>query len=178
MAPIFRMMRVSFRMSRLRGGRSVAGVIKRHSRALEMRAVVIVGAFAVANMTVLDSACAEGFFDFLFGGFQRPAPPVEPNAHPPPPAGVGRVAPAPLGQESVTEGGGSTGHTVAFCVRLCDGQHYPLEQLVNGTPAETCRTSCPHSRTKVYFGSELAAPSPRTASTIPISTPRSYTAGN
>jgi hypothetical protein len=133
----------------------VAGVIKRYSGHWKWRAVVIVGAFSVANMTVLDSACAEGFFDFLFGGFQRPAPPAEPNAHPPPPAGVGRVAPAPLGQESVTEGG-STGHSVAFCVRLCDGQHFPLEQLVNGTPAETCRTSCPYSRTKVFFGSEIS----------------------
>jgi hypothetical protein len=33
-------------------------------------------------------------------------------------------------------GGGSTGHSVAFCVRLCDGQHFPLEQLVNGTQEE------------------------------------------
>jgi len=105
-------------------------------------------------MTVLDSACAEGFLDFLFGGFQRPAPPPEPS-HPPSPAGVGRVAPASLGQESVNGGGGSTGHSVAFCVRLCDGQHFPLEQMVIGTPAETCRASCPYSRTKVFFGSEI-----------------------
>jgi hypothetical protein len=70
---------------------------------------------------------------------------------------VGRIAPAPLGQENVTEGGGSTGHSVAFCVRLCDGQHFPLEQLVNGTPGETCRAICPYSKTKVYFGSEIGA---------------------
>jgi hypothetical protein len=38
-----------------------------------------------------------------------------------------RIMPAPLGQESVTEGGGSSGHGVAFCVRLCDGQHFPRE---------------------------------------------------
>lgn len=104
---------------------------------------------------VLDSARAQGFFDFLFGGFQqRPVPPPELN-HPPPPAGVGRVAPAPLGQESVNEGGSSTGHSVAFCVRLCDGHHFPLEQMVNGTPGETCRAICPYSKTKVFFGSEI-----------------------
>jgi hypothetical protein len=103
-------------------------------------------------------ARAEGPFDFLFTIFQpQAAPPPRENAYPmPPAAGVGRVAPGPLGQESVTEGGGSTGHSVAFCVRLCDGQHFPLEQLVNGTPGETCRAICPYSKTKVFFGSEIA----------------------
>ncbi len=65
------------------------------------------------------------------------------------------VAPAPLGRESVNEGAGSTGHSVAFCVRLCDGHHFPLEQMVNGTPGETCRAVCPYSKTKVFFGSEI-----------------------
>ncbi len=106
-------------------------------------------------------ARAEGLFDFFFDIFQpRSAPQSQPqqNAYPAPsPAGVGRIAPAPLGQENVTEGGGSTGHSVAFCVRLCDGQHFPLEQLVNGTPGETCRAICPYSKTKVYFGSEIGA---------------------
>jgi len=55
----------------------------------------------------------------------------------------------------VNEGGGSTGHSVAFCVRLCDGHHFPLEQMVNGTPAETCRAICPYSKTKVFFGTEI-----------------------
>jgi len=68
---------------------------------------------------------------------------------------IGRVAPAPLGQESVTEGGGSTGHPVVYCVRLCDGQHFPMEHMVNGTPVETCRAICPYSKTKVFFGTEI-----------------------
>jgi Protein of unknown function (DUF2865) len=107
-------------------------------------------------VTVLDSAHAQGFLDFLFGGFQqRPAQPQEPNAYPPP-APLGRVAPAPLGQESVTEGGGSTGHPVVYCVRLCDGQHFPMEHMVNGTPVETCRAICPYSKTKVFFGTEIS----------------------
>jgi len=130
-------------------------VIRRHSRHSKGRAFVIIGALsAAASMVVLDSASAQGFFDFLFGGFQRSAPAPE-ASHSPPPAGLGRVAPASLGQESVNEGGGSTGHSVAFCVRLCDGHHFPLEQIVNGTPAETCRAICPYSKTKVFFGSEI-----------------------
>ncbi|HYQ08604.1 MAG TPA: DUF2865 domain-containing protein [Xanthobacteraceae bacterium] len=111
---------------------------------------------AAVSLAMPGAACAQGFFDFLFGGFQQRPPQQE--SHPAPPApGVGRVAPAPLGQESVNESGGSTGHAVGFCVRLCDGQHFPVEQIVNGTPAETCRAICPYSKTKVFFGSEIGA---------------------
>jgi hypothetical protein len=108
-------------------------------------------------MAPLDLAYAQGILDFLFGGFQqRPQP--EHNAHAPPPAeGVGRVAPAPLGEENVNEGGGSTGHSFAFCVRLCDGHHFPMEHVVKVTPEETCRAICPYSRTKVFFGSEIGS---------------------
>ena len=102
-------------------------------------------------------AHAQGFFDFLFGGPQQPAPqPPSTNYPPPPPSGVGRIAPVPLSQERVTGGGESTGHGVAFCVRLCDGQHFPMEKMANATPADTCRAICPHAGTKVFFGSEIA----------------------
>lgn len=124
------------------------------------RVTILIGALCTTiGATLPDVAHAQGLLDLFFDMFQqRPAPPPQQNAYPsPPPGGVGRVAPAPLGQESVTEGGGGTGHSVAFCVRLCDGQHFPLEQLVNGTPGETCRAICPYSKTKVFFGSEVGA---------------------
>ena len=121
--------------------------------------VLIVGLGTTLSVTAPDLARAEGLFDFFFDIFQpRSAPQSQQNAYPAPPAaGLGRIAPAPLGQESVTEGGSGTGHSVAFCVRLCDGQHFPLEKLLNGTPGETCRAICPYSKTKVYFGSEIGA---------------------
>jgi hypothetical protein len=121
--------------------------------------ILIVGLGTTLAMTVPDLARAEGLFDFFFDIFQsRSAPQPQQNAYPaPPPTGLGRIAPVPLGQESVNERSGSTGHSVAFCVRLCDGQHFPLEQLVNGTPAETCRAICPYSKTKVFFGTEIGA---------------------
>ena len=100
----------------------------------------------------------EGFFDFLFDGSHRREPPSHSYDHPPAPAPVpGRIAPAALGRESVNEGGGTTGHGVAFCVRLCDGHHFPMENMVKGTPGETCRAICPYSKTKVYFGSEISS---------------------
>ena len=62
------------------------------------------------------------------------------------------AGPAPLGPESVRQGGSGTGRTVAYCVRLCDGGHFPLERLANVTPVETCRAMCPASQTKVFYG--------------------------
>jgi len=115
---------------------------------------------AVATMTVPDLARAQGFLDFLFGGppQQSSSPPPLPrnNSELSSPPGVGRIAPAPLGPERVREEGGGTGHGVGFCVRLCDGQHFPMEKMANATPAQTCSAICPTSTTKVFFGTDIA----------------------
>jgi hypothetical protein len=135
----------------------VGGValIRRHFGERTSAALIVGVLTAAASVTVPALAHAQGFFDFLFGGPQQPAPPPSTNYPPPPPAGVGRIAPIPLGQERVTGGGESTGHGVAFCVRLCDGQHFPMEKMANATPADTCRAICPHATTKVFYGSEI-----------------------
>jgi hypothetical protein len=131
-----------------------AVVLRRRSKRLNWCAAVFAGALcAMATLSAPGAAQAQGFFDFLFGGPER-RPPPPPN-YPPPPPEIGRIAPAPLGQERVNENAGTTGHGVAFCVRLCDGQHFPLERMANATPAETCKAICPTSVTKVYFGSEI-----------------------
>ena len=117
--------------------------------------VLILAVFLVTSVTIADVAAAQDVFDFLFGGSQRMARPSETGAHPPPAPDVGRIAPPPLGRESVIDGAGSTGHSVIFCVRLCDGRHFPIENMVKGTPVETCRATCPYSRTKVFVGSEI-----------------------
>jgi hypothetical protein len=125
----------------------------RSNRTLRVGLALVSVLAAVALLPA--TANAAGLFDFLFGGEQqRPSPPapVESYADPSAP-----VRPAPLPQESVQNGGGSTGHVVAYCVRLCDGQHFPLERMTNATQVETCRAMCPASKTKVYFGSEIGA---------------------
>jgi hypothetical protein len=94
-------------------------------------------------------------FDLLFGPSQdQQPPPLPPESYAEPSA---PVAPAPLGPQSVRQGNGDTGHVVAYCVRMCDGQHFPLEHMTNATPVETCRAMCPASKTKVFFGSEIGA---------------------
>jgi hypothetical protein len=121
----------------------------RSSKQTRVQAIALGGVMATA---ILASAPAQagGFFDFLFGGPDKgPHPSVSSYAEP-------SVSPPPLGQESVRQNAGSTGHGVAFCVRLCDGQHFPLEaRVMNATPVEACRSMCPASRTKVFYGAEI-----------------------
>jgi hypothetical protein len=112
-------------------------------------------AFLVSALIVLvgtavpDGACAEGPFDFLFGGFQRSTP--APDA---PPPTAGRVTTPAQGRERVS-GNGSVGRSAGFCVRLCDGQHFRIRQIVYGTVEDTCKAICPYSNTKLFFGSEI-----------------------
>jgi hypothetical protein len=130
--------------------KGIAVVLCRNKPLIRHAAIVLaaVAAFALPA----EAAYAAGLFDFLFGGFHdqpTPSPAARPYAEP-----MAPIAPPPLGSESVRGGGGS-GHAVAYCVRLCDGQHFPMEHITNATPVETCRAMCPASKTKVYFGSEI-----------------------
>jgi hypothetical protein len=121
----------------------------RSSKQLKLQVIVLGGALATA---LAGTPAKAGFFDFLFGGPDKgPHPSVSSYADPSAP-----VSPPPLGQESVRNDAGSTGHGVAYCVRLCDGQHFPLEaRVMNATPVEACRSMCPASRTKVFYGAEI-----------------------
>jgi hypothetical protein len=111
-------------------------------------------AFAAAFALALPDAARAGILDFLFGGFQQqPAqPPASSYVEPP---GPGPGSAARRAPDGTREEGGGGGRYAAYCVRLCDGHHFPLEHLDNATPVETCRAMCPASKTKVFFGSAI-----------------------
>jgi hypothetical protein len=117
---------------------------RRCSKPLSGSAAVFLGAaFVVASLAAPDPARA-GFLDFLFSGFHRDAPSPSVNSY---------AEPDTPGRG--TEGEHVGGRGVVFCVRLCDGQHFPLERSLYATPVETCRAMCPASKTKVFFGSAI-----------------------
>lgn len=123
----------------------------RRSGSAKRRAIILLGAVAAALLAAnAGAARAQGLFDFLFGSHDRPpAAPISSYAEPTP-------AP-PFRPETVRESGAAAGagRTVTFCVRLCDGENFPMAHFANATPVETCRAMCPASKTKVFFGATI-----------------------
>jgi len=115
------------------------------------------GFVAAAAVLLIPGAASAGILDFLFGGFQQPQAPSPPSSYADSPA----AAPSRRAPDGTREdggggvGGGGGGRYVAYCVRLCDGHHFPLEHMAAATPVETCRAMCPAAKTKVFFGSGI-----------------------
>ena len=68
--------------------------------------------------------------------------------------------PGPVMQErygpaSTPSIGGSTGRAVAYCVRLCDGFHFPMQRHANANPVQLCNAFCPAAKTQVFNGSQI-----------------------
>lgn len=100
---------------------------------------------AVLSLSLGPAAQAQDFFSQLFGGFGgRSRPPV---------------IRMPFGDEggpfersqSRRYGGGGQ----AFCVRTCDGRHFPIGGSDRESRVESCSNLCPASETKVVYGSSI-----------------------
>ncbi len=119
--------------------------IQRKRQRLMLVAAIIAGSVLVAP----GAASAEGLFDFLFGGIEKPQQRQAPQANLfADPFGTGQQAAPPPSRPAVASSG------PAFCVRSCDGRYFPL---IRGTaaPAQICQAFCPASPTKVFFGSSI-----------------------
>jgi hypothetical protein len=118
-------------------------------------AVLTLVATVLATALPAGGASAQGLLDVLFGRRAAPPPPPAhayvdpypqfPGARPgSPPAASERSGPVLSG-----------GRSVYYCVRLCDGRHFPIQRHANATPAQLCNAFCPASRTKIYSGSSI-----------------------
>jgi hypothetical protein len=115
------------------------------------RRMMLVAAVTLAGSAMLAPgvASAEGLFDFLFGGLQKPQrqAPAQTNFF---------ADPFGLNQQpaSPPRAVASSGSGAAFCVRSCDGKYFPLMRG-NASPVQMCQAFCPASPTKVFFGSTI-----------------------
>ncbi|MGC2775596.1 MAG: DUF2865 domain-containing protein [Bradyrhizobium sp.] len=104
----------------------------------------------VASFALMpEMAAAQGLFDFLFGGFNKPASQRQ--------APQGNFFSDPFGtnpQAAPQPRAVSSGSGAAFCVRSCDGRYFPLTRGL-ASPVQMCQAFCPASATKVYFGSNI-----------------------
>jgi hypothetical protein len=97
-----------------------------------------------------------GLFD-LFRP-QRAEPPAHTLAYADPaartpssPSPFGSSGPAPATHVST-----GSGRTVAYCVRLCDGRHFPIQVHGNASAVTLCNSFCPAATTKVFSGSDIS----------------------
>jgi hypothetical protein len=116
-------------------------------------------------------APAQGFFDW-FGGRQRDDRYPRQNSwfgqqqqqqqqrqYVPPQANAysdpNSVMQERYGPASAPSISGSTGRYVAYCVRLCDGRHFPMQRHSNATSIQLCNAFCPAAKTQVFNGSAI-----------------------
>jgi hypothetical protein len=120
------------------------------------------GTAILAALSLTSIAQAQDFFG-LFGGFgYRPRQSMPPFGYRPPPP----MTPQPYGGEG--QMGGPEGEMVrppppyaysggpqAYCVRTCDGRHFPITSSGNQSKAASCSSFCPAAETRVVYGSSI-----------------------
>lgn len=101
------------------------------------------GLAAFGLLTLATPASAAGLFEMLFGAFHRHAPPPEAQSYAEPSTDFFRG-----GEHTRSEDGPAS----AFCVRMSDGFHFPVQAHAGVSTAAACQALCPASQTKVYSG--------------------------
>jgi len=111
-----------------------------------------VAAILLSVAAIAPVAQAQDFFSNFFGGFGRHRPP--PATWPLPYAGEQSTIVVPENSRPRTRhsyGGGSQ----AYCVRSCDGRHFPISGANHQSRAAACNNLCPASETNVVYGSNI-----------------------
>jgi hypothetical protein len=106
-----------------------------------------IGAATAFCLSLTSAAQAQDFFSQLFGGLGRSRGPAIRM-----PFGENS---APFGQQGEGRRYSGGGGGQAFCVRTCDGRHFPLTGTDNQSRAQSCSSLCPASETKVVYGSNI-----------------------
>ncbi len=102
-------------------------------------------AFASTALVLPPAAHAEDFFSSLFRAFggHRAAPSVEQG-----PFNYALEQPQYSPRRLATSG-------QAYCVRTCDGRYFPAPATANQSRVETCKSFCPATETKVFYGPSI-----------------------
>lgn len=110
----------------------------------------VAGAALLLGAASLSSVPAEAgdFFSNLFGAFgMRPPVPRQPIMLP---FGDDGQQPTEALRPRVAYGGGQ-----AWCVRTCDGRHFPITGNDAQSRAASCNSLCPASHTEIVYGNDI-----------------------
>ena len=109
----------------------------------------IAGAAVLLGASTLSVPAQAGdFFSNLFGAFgMRPPAPRQQMSLP---YGDEGPQPAEAPRARVAYGGGQ-----AWCVRTCDGRHFPVSGNDAQSRAASCNSLCPASQTEIVYGNDI-----------------------
>jgi hypothetical protein len=107
--------------------------------------------FGLLTLALSAPASAQGIFESIFGGLRHTveAPsqlPTNIHAFADPLTSLGNAINAPRV---------AIGPAKAFCVRTCDGRYFPVQPHAGVSAAESCRSFCPASQTRLYSGGTI-----------------------
>jgi hypothetical protein len=111
------------------------------------RSLLATAVITLALAAPMASASAASIFEFLFGGGIRQSAPTIPAPLP-------MVRPSGDPSGNMLDGGRETGPSASYCVRLCDGHPFPV-QNASASPAQACASMCPAAQTKVFTGGSI-----------------------
>ncbi|MDP1867801.1 MAG: DUF2865 domain-containing protein [Bradyrhizobium sp.] len=106
----------------------------------------------IAAMCVLltCAAQAENAYDIMSGGAPSRSGSTMVMAY-----GEDPKADFPPRALSTTRSSSPTEASTSYCVRTCDGRYFPAPSGTNRGSAEGCKSFCPASETRVFFGSSI-----------------------
>lgn len=125
----------------------------------------LVALAALALTAQAAPASAQGFFDWFRGGQRQDDRYPRQNSWfgqersvPPQASAYSDPSNSPAPERSygaATSSSGNTGRYVAYCVRLCDGRHFPMQRHANANPVQLCSAFCPAAKTQVFNGTQI-----------------------
>ena len=123
-------------------------VSRRSEVSVRRLAILLIAIIVHLTAWSSEQASAQGLFELLFGnGGRAPAPPPQAMSYASPAA---PVVPVPSTQPTV-----SAARSVDYCVRLCDGQFFPIQHHRAASSVQICNSFCPASKTKVFTGTSI-----------------------
>lgn len=116
-------------------------------------AATVLALSTMLSAGVFQPANAQDFFSELFGGDSgRRASPRTPSF---PTLGYGADDNAQFPPQTAPASRAAPTRQTAYCVRTCDGRHFPISGTSNGDRVENCKNFCPTAETQVFYGSSI-----------------------
>jgi Protein of unknown function (DUF2865) len=107
---------------------------------------ILLATLTLTAALTVHHASAQSPLQGLFGGFERGDPPPQASRY---------ADPQSLGNDTPRSTGQASAPSTTYCVRICDGRFFPVQQHAGVSYAEACKSFCPAAKTMLFSGSTI-----------------------